>query len=166
MFRTIDGYREVAEIIQDGLSATFRCTFAICRETRRIVSVVCRLSIAFDTNIFDGFFHEIAFEIEVISLHGSTESFAPQNRTDAASFIPPEMRKEIIYIVTEGYSRLVELISPRVIYRVTKTAASLRKAIPKHDVLTRHLQGLGFEVRQAGTDRFMRRFWLMERRNG
>jgi len=165
MFREIPFDPDFDEVEQSGLSAAFRRPIATCLETMRLVNIVCRLKIGFDTSIFYGYFHEIAFEIEVISLDGATESFATQDRNDAAGFIPAEARAKIIDAVAEGYRRLVDLIRPRYIFRVTKASVSIVKAKRKHDVLTRCLEAVGYSVIQAGIDQFGRGFWLMERQD-
>ncbi len=165
MFREIPDYLSYRETLQNGLSATFRCPLAVCADSARLVSVVCRLEHVFDTYIYCGFFHEIAFEIEIISLDGSQQSFSTQNRNIALQYIPDRMRPAIIGLVADGYESLIRIIEPRVIYRVTKTPASVTNAMAKHAVLTRRLETLGYAIEEVGTDRFARRFWLMERQD-
>ena len=163
MFREIPEYFEYRETLQDGLSAIFRCPVAICADSARLVNVVCRLESVFDPAIYCGFFHEIAFEIEIISLDGALESFSTQNRNISSRYLPEKLRPSIIHFVADGYESIIHLIEPRVIYRVTKTPASLVNALLKHNVLTRRIESLGYVVAETGTDRFTRRFWLMER---
>lgn len=166
MFREFPSTLDDRETLQDGLSATFRCPIAICRDSARLVSVICKLEQVFDTAIYWGFFHELAFEIEILSLDGTKESLTTQNRKIALQYIPDSIRSFVVEIVADGYESLIRIIEPRIIYRVTKTPASVAKAISKHDVLTRRIETLGYAISEAGTDRFARGFWLMERQDG
>jgi hypothetical protein len=86
-----------------------------------------------------------------------------QDRDSAFSYIPSECRSEIMNLVKLGCYELVHLIAPNVIYRVTKSANLAPKILAKHNLLTAVLENLGYEIVDAGTDRFGRWFWLMGR---
>ena len=166
MFHEIPENQSDFEILQNGNSAKFSYALAECAQTNRLLNVVSNLSYGFDAAIPTKFFHELAFEIEIISLNGEMESFSTQNRNIAANFIPATARSRVIHLAATGYARLIELIQPNVIYRVTKTPISIAKALPKHNILTHRIEALGYAVVETGTDRHNRGFWLMERQIG
>lgn len=138
-----------------------------CRQSRRLVSLSCKAQMAFSSEIAEGFFFEFSFEIAVLSLDGTMESFATQNPRVAAEYLGEIDRAYVRRMVAACYVRLIEEIGPSAtIYRVTKMPLSAgAKPMAKHDFLTAALEDAGYRVDEAGTDALGRGFWLMRRRS-
>jgi hypothetical protein len=147
-------------IRQDGADSIIVVPLARCDDTQRLVTVQTKLLWAENGGAV---FFECVFEIVVISLDDTRETFATQEREAAKPFIPDEIRPLVMDIVLRCYQRLLTHVKPGLIYRVTKESRPSEKALAKHVRLTNWLEYLGYRVLETGTDALGRTFWWMEK---
>lgn len=132
---------------------------AHCNETNR--DLIIRTSLL-DMAHDDGMpFHELTFEIGVLSKNGEDDPFFTMDRDIAAGYIPTGIRNEIIEIVCHCVGLLIESERPQRIYRVTKTRNTPPKGLGKHHRITGILEQFGFRIGEQGNDVFGRHYWDM-----
>jgi hypothetical protein len=122
----------------------------------RIVFVETLLSPA----VVEGFeHHEIVFQITVISVDDSFESLTTQMREVAKAYIPDNCRNHVMQIVCDSCAKLIESMSPALIYAVTKEGDLPPKAMERYDTLNNTVQECGYTLYEVGTDDAGRSFW-------
>lgn len=108
-------------------------------------------------------FHEISFQISVISLDESFEAFTTQMRDQARQYLPKECIPRILEIVGESCEQLIDCVQPTLIYYVTKETNLPSRALEKYDLLTWYVQGKDYTLYERGTDGMNREFWKLAR---
>lgn len=132
---------------------------AHCADTDR--DLIVRTSLL--NAVYDGGmpFHELTFEIGVLSKNGEDDPFFTMDRDIAARYIPPEIHGEIMDIVCHCVGLLVESERPQRVYRVTKTRSTPVKGLAKHQRITDILEQLGYKIGDQGNDDLDRHYWDM-----
>jgi len=106
---------------------------------------------------------EFSFSIAVFALDGSIEPFQTQDRTIAARYLPADVRPSVMEVVCAALRALLGYTEPPLIYWVTKDRDPHEKALRKYHLLKEMAETLGYSLAEQGTDRFGRRFCLMQR---
>ena len=148
--------------IEDGEDGGKAVIIPIARgkDENRIVSIVCEFA---EMAVEDDVYWEFSFSVDVFALDGGTEPFRTQDRNIAAKFIPTDVRDLVMRVVCAALTALVDEVGPELVYWVTKDRDPPNNSLPKHHLLKQTLENAGYSVRDEGTDRFSRRFWVMGR---
>ena len=116
MFRPIANHLSVSiEFDFEGDSVSLRLPIGYCSDSNRMSLVSSTILTRFDGRVEFGFFHEMGFCIEVISLDYNLPSISTTDRDIAREFIPETIRGSITKVVGLCYSLLIRRIEPNTI---------------------------------------------------
>ncbi|WP_207461673.1 hypothetical protein [Azospirillum sp. SYSU D00513] len=145
---------------KDGIGWMISVPIAACLLTQREVYVDSRLVPA---DYAGQSCWEFSFEIAVVSLDESYESFTTQDHSIAKNYIPDEVRPMVMVIVNRACSLLLNEQAPERVYFVTKGRNVPEKGLQKYWILMSTLEACGYEEIEHGTDPAGRTFWVMDR---